>query len=369
MFLLWIKSIFAIHKGTIIFFYPDKLKKLLGSILKFFIPLLCGAALFWYLYSHLDMHQIGVILQSEINYFWIALSMIIGLMSHIFRALRWKLQLKTLGVDPSVKALTNAVFGMYAMNLLIPRVGEVWRCTYLARWEKMSFTQVLGSIISERLCDTLTLVFLTVITFFLQMKVSRDFLRKFPTIEETLWRMITTPWLYICLLVMVGFLIWLFTKKTENRWVAKVKSIVKNLWYGFRTILRMKQVTMFLLYTVAIWFCYFLELYVCFFAFGSMQHLGVLAAMTLFVMGSLSMGIPVQGGVGPWHLAIIAALSIYGIGENIAGAFALVAHGSQMLLIILLGIYTLFSVSLEKKKDRSAGLADFVGSRRENDNY
>ena len=109
MFLLWIKSIFAIHKGTIIFFYPDKLKKLLGSILKFFIPLLCGAALFWYLYSHLDMHQIGVILQSEINYFWIALSMIIGLMSHIFRALRWKLQLKTLGVDPSVKALTNAV--------------------------------------------------------------------------------------------------------------------------------------------------------------------------------------------------------------------------------------------------------------------
>ena len=201
------------------------------------------------------------------------------------------------------------------------------------------------------------------------MKVFRDFLRKFPTIEETLWRMITTPWLYICLLVMVGFLIWLFTKKTENRWVAKVKSIVKNLWYGFRTILWMKQVTMFLLYTVAIWFCYFLELYVCFFAFGSMQHLGVLAAMTLFVMGSLSMGIPVQGGVGPWHLAIIAALSIYGIGENIAGAFALVAHGSQMLLIILLGIYTLFSVSLEKKKDRSAGLADFVGSRRENDNY
>ena len=265
--------------------------------------------------------------------------------------------------------LTNAVFGMYAMNLLIPRVGEVWRCTYLARREKMSFTQVLGSIISERLCDTLTLVFLTVITFFLQMKVFRDFLRKFPTIEETLWRMITTPWLYICLLVMVGFLIWLFAKKTENRWVAKVKSIVKNLWYGFRTILRMKQVTMFLLYTVAIWFCYFLELYVCFFAFGSMQHLGVLAAMTLFVMGSLSMGIPVQGGVGPWHLAIIAALSIYGIGENIAGAFALVAHGSQMLLIILLGIYTLFSVSLEKKKDRSAGLADFVGSRRENDNY
>lgn len=271
-------------------------------------------------------------------------------MSHLFRALRWRLQLRTLGVNPDIKSLLNAVFGMYAMNLLIPRVGEVWRCTYLARREKMPFTQVLGSIISERLCDTLTLILLTVITFFLQMKVFRDFLRKFPTIEETLWQMMTTPWLYVGGIVICGVLIWLFTKKTENRWVIKTKSIVKNLWYGFRTILRMKQVYRFLFYTSVIWFCYFFELYVCFFAFEQMHHLGALVAMTLFVMGSLSMGIPVQGGVGPWHLAIIATLAIYGIGENVAGAFALVAHGSQMLLIILLGIYTLFSIALEKKK-------------------
>lgn len=338
------------------------MKKLLGNILKFSIPLLFGIALFWYLYSHLDIRQIGVILQSEINYFWIAVSMVIGLMSHMFRALRWRLQLQTLGTDPSVRVLANAVFGMYAMNLLIPRVGEVWRCTYLARREKMSFTQVLGSMISERLCDTLTLGFLTVITFFLQMKVFRDFLRKFPTIEETLWNLLTTPWLYIIVICASGLLIWLFLKKTENKWVLKMKAVVKNLWYGFRTILRMKKVSKFLLYTVAIWFCYFFELYICFFAFDAMHHLGALAAMTLFVMGSLSMGIPVQGGVGPWHLAVIATLSIYGIEENVAGAFALVAHGSQMLLIILLGIYTAFSVSLEKKRDRDAGLPGSVES-------
>ena len=120
------------QRGTIIFFYPDKLKKLLGSILKFFIPLLCGAALFgictviWTCTRSESFYNLKLIT------FGSALSMIIGLMSHIFRALRWKLQLKTLGVDPSVKALTNAVFGMYAMNLLIPRVGKcgvvlIWR--------------------------------------------------------------------------------------------------------------------------------------------------------------------------------------------------------------------------------------------------
>lgn len=333
--------------------------------MKFSIPLLFGVALFWYLYSHLDMRQIGTILQSEINYFWIAVSMVVGLLSHMFRALRWRLQLKILGTNPSVRVLANAVFGMYAMNLLIPRIGEVWRCTYLARREKMSFTQVLGSIISERLCDTLVLGFLTVVTFFLQMRVFRDFLRKFPSIEETLWNLVTTPWLYIFVILMSGLLVWLFLKKTENKWVLKVKAIVKNLWYGFRTILRMKQVSKFLLYTAAIWFCYFFELYICFFAFDTMHHLGALAAMTLFVMGSLSMGIPVQGGVGPWHLAIIATLSIYGVEENVAGAFALVAHGSQMLLIILLGIYTVFSVSLEKRKYRDVGLAESVGSVQE----
>ena len=61
-------------------------------------------------------------------------------------------------------------------------------------------------------------------------------------------------------------------------------------------------------------------------------------------------GLPVQGGIGPWHFAVIAGLSYYGITGNEAGAFAFVAHGSQMLLVVLIGIYAFISMACDKKK-------------------
>lgn len=296
------------------------------------------------------MEQIARILQSEIKYGWVILSMVVGVMSHIVRALRWQLQLRALQHPASFRTLTNAIFGTYAMNLLFPRLGEVWRCGYVARREQMSFTLLLGSVVSDRLMDTVSVVCLIVAVFFLQMHVLLDFLKQYPVIEETLFSVITSPYPYLFVVVVVGALVWIFRQKNEYRWVSKIKEMMRNLWYGFRTVLTMKQKKRFIVYTILLWLCYYLQLYLCLFAFADTAHLGALAALSLFVMGSIGMGIPVQGGFGPWHLAVMATLAIYGVTDpNVAGSFALVAHGSQMVVIVLLGIYTFFSILLEKK--------------------
>lgn len=326
------------------------MKKIVRNILKFLIPLCCGIAIFWALYSRLDMEQIARILQSEIKYGWVILSMVVGVVSHIVRALRWQLQLRALQHPASFRTLTNAIFGTYAMNLLFPRLGEVWRCGYVARREQMSFTLLLGSVVSDRLMDTVSVICLIVAVFFLQMHVLLDFLKQYPVIEETLFSVITSPYPYLFVVVVVGALVWIFRQKNEYRWVSKIKEMMRNLWYGFRTVLTMKQKKRFIVYTILLWLCYYLQLYLCLFAFADTAHLGALAALSLFVMGSIGMGIPVQGGFGPWHLAVMATLAIYGVTDpNVAGSFALVAHGSQMVVIVLLGIYTFFSILLEKK--------------------
>ena len=296
------------------------------------------------------MEQIARILQSEIKYGWVILSMVVGVVSHIVRALRWQLQLRALQHPASFRTLTNAIFGTYAMNLLFPRLGEVWRCGYVARREQMSFTLLLGSVVSDRLMDTVSVISLIVVVFFLQMHVLLDFLKQYPVIEETLFSVITSPYPYLFVAVVVGALVWIFRQKNEYRWVSKIKEMMRNLWYGFRTVLTMKQKKRFIVYTILLWLCYYLQLYLCLFAFADTAHLGALAALSLFVMGSIGMGIPVQGGFGPWHLAVMATLAIYGVTDpNVAGSFALVAHGSQMVVIVLLGIYTFFSILLEKK--------------------
>lgn len=298
------------------------------------------------------MEEVGKILQYDINYWWIFLSGVIGLLSHIVRALRWKIQLKALPANPSMRVLTNAIFGTYAVNLILPRVGEVWRCAYVAQSEEKSFIKVVGSMISERLTDTLTVITITIVTLFLQLDVLKDILNENPSIKEGIVNIITSPALYSVIAVGIIALVWLFRFKSNNPLIIKVKELVNNLINGFKTIFQMEKKGLFLFYTVLMWFLYFIELYVCFFAFKQTESLGIVCAFSCFLMGSIGMGVPVQGGLGPWHWAVIAVLTLYGLNNDTAGAFALVAHGAQLIMTILIGIYTFVSISLYKKRGK-----------------
>lgn len=328
------------------------MKRFASYIFKFIVPLAFGAGVMWYVYSKMEMNEIAKILQYDINYWWILLSALIGMLSHIVRAARWKIQLKALPANPSMKVLINAIFGTYAVNLIFPRMGEVWRCGYVAHQERQSFVKVVGSMLSERLTDTITVAIITITTFFLQIGVIKEFLIKYPILKESLTNMVTSPILYIFVIITLIFSIILLKYKSNNSIIIKVKEFVKNLVNGIKTIFQMKQNWLFLFYTIVMWGLYFLELYVCFFAFKQTESLGIVCAFTCFLLGSISMGLPVQGGVGPWHWVVIGILSLYGLEGNIAGTFALVAHGVQLVMTLLVGIYTFVSISLDKRKDK-----------------
>lgn len=308
--------------------------------------------LFWYVYQKLDIETIFQILKTDVNYFWVILSMVVAVFSHIARALRWRLQLRALHIYPSMRELVNAIFGMYAMNLLFPRLGEVWRCGYLAQREQASFSKVLGSVVSDRLSDTAMLALLTLLVFFMQMRPFRQFLDGNPSIEAGVIGTLTSVWLYVGIALCVVAVVWFFRTNSQSRFVQRIRGLMANVWAGFASIVTMKGKFWFIFYTLFIWFCYFMQLYLCIFAFPSTSHLTVAAVLLLYVLGSLGMGLPVQGGIGPWHLAVIAGLSYYGITGNEAGAFAFVAHGAQMVLVVLIGIYAFISMACDKKKPK-----------------
>lgn len=333
------------------------MKRITSYIFKIIIPLAFGVGLLWYVYSKMDMNEVGKILQYDINYWWIFLSGVIGLLSHIVRAARWKLQLKALPANPSMRVLSNAIFGTYAVNLIFPRMGEVWRCAYVAHNEDKSFVKVVGSMISERLTDTVTVALITITTLFLQLDVIKVFINENPIIKESALKMVSSPILYCVVFIGLLILWWLFKYKSNNSFILKIKEMANNLINGFRTIFQMKDKWMFLFYTILMWGMYFAELYVCFFAFDQTKSLGVACAFSCFLMGSISMGLPVQGGVGPWHWVVIGILTLYGLNSDTAGAFALVAHGVQLLMTILVGIYTFISISIDKKKIKSENLS------------
>lgn len=329
------------------------LKKLLSHIIKYVLPLVLGIGLFYLLYRQFDFQEILSILKTDTNIFWIVLSMLVGVVSHLMRSLRWRLQLRKLDIKAPFGTICNAIFGTYAFNLVLPRFGELWRCTYLSNRENVSFSRVFGSMLSDRFADTITAGSIAIVVFLTQMSVVDEFLSQNTRLQEHVQALIASPWLYITLVAIVGLTIWLLRHRSQNGFFNKLQTSLRKMWEGFNSVLSMKEgKVQFLIYTIGIWGCYFLQLYICTFAFGWLEHITALQVLVLFVLGSIGMAVPIQGGIGPWHAAVIFGMMFYGFSQEQAGAFALIAHGSQMIVTILLGIYTALAIIFENGRNK-----------------
>lgn len=337
------------------------IKKSFGTVCKIGIPLVVGVGLFYWLYDNVDMRQMKKILRYDVNYWWIVLMLVVSTFSHILRGLRWRLQLRGLGIDAPVGAIVVSIFGTYAVNLVFPRLGEVWRCGYISRRQNAPFTKVVGSMVADRLTDTVTVLALTVVAMLLAGAAFEKFFATFPQVESGVRSVVSSPLVWTCVAVVAVAVFLLFRMGKRYSFVRKIDNAISGLWQGFYGIIRMRGKGLFLFYTLAIWGCYFMQLYVCFFAFDFTKELGIVCALVCFVLSSISMGIPTNGGLGAWHVAVIFGLSLYGVGrfslnspDPNASAFAMLVWGAQTLLLIALGIYSYVYILLDKSGKRAA---------------
>lgn len=330
------------------------IKKILSPLLKYGLPLVITIGLCYLLFTGIDFNEMVSIIRNQCNFAWIGLALFISIFSHIFRAMRWRIQLRALGIDAPLSSLIYSIFGTYAVNLVFPRLGEVWRTGYIAQRQRAPFTTVFGSMVADRLADTVTVLTLTIITFLLASGALMAFLQKYPEVYTGIINLVSSPWVWTAIIAVAAFAWWFFARKTENKFALKIKQAVRELWEGFAVIATMKGKGRWLFYTLLIWGCYFFQLYVAFFAFPFTADIaindGAIAVLVCFVLSSIAMGIPSNGGIGPWQIAVIFGLGIYGLDRVNAGAFANLVLGSQTLLLILLGIYTFIAISFEKRR-------------------
>lgn len=312
--------------------------------LKFISFFLIGVLIFWMVYKGQDIHQIESILTNEVNYFWIIVSMFLGLLSHVSRSIRWNLMIEPLGYKPRLLNTFLAVMVGYLMNLALPRMGEISRCGILSRYEKISFTKLVGTVVQERLVDVLMLLLLLVVVVFTQFGQLVEFFTNNPETKERLMKVITSPILLVGL-VFIFLLIWVSRHKIRaSSAMKKILNLVTQFVEGFRTIRNMKRKGAFIFHSVFIWFLYYAMLYCVFFAFDFTSQLGPLAGLTVFVFGSLGMVAPVQGGIGPYEFMVKEGLVLYGVQRSYGLTFALLAHFTSLIMILIFGLISLIAL-------------------------
>lgn len=318
--------------------------------MKVVLPLLCGAGILWFLFRKADVDAVATIVRGGIAWRWVAVSLVFALFSHVLRGVRWRLQLRPFGANPSTHDMSISIFGGYGLNLLFPRLGEIWRCGYVARCGPLPFATAVGTMVSERVVDMGCSLGMAMAAFLLERDVFFRFFADHGASVPgtTLW---TSPWLWGGLAAMVGAVVlcrrWL---RASRVWQFGV-DFLRRVWQGVVGLRNVDGRGRYVAYSLGIWLLYYLNSYTSLFFFDFTATLGPSAALAIFVMGSLSLLVPVQGGLGAWHAVVIFTLGCYGIGEAEALSFVLVSWAIEQGFVLLLGVYALMYVLFKKRKD------------------
>lgn len=340
-----------------------KPKNFVSLALSYLLPLALTVALVWYMFRSVGFSQVISIIREGADYWWILLAMGISIFSHVFRAARWRLQLNFLGIRVPFMALCCSIFGCYALNLVFPRLGEVWRCTYIAKRGKAQFTTVLGSMVSDRFTDTLSVMLLTLFTFIVANGAIRAFLEEYPVGQQFI-SLVENPFVWLAVAGAIGVVAGIFYFGRKTAFIGKLTKWLHELWQGVASLWHMKGAWLFALLTVAIWGTYFVQLYVAFFAFGFTSRLctepslafGLTPCLVAFILSSIGMAVPSNGGLGPWNIGVMFGLAVYGVSQDDGYAFSVLQWSGQTVMLIILGIYTMAYIALTGKSRKPNNL-------------
>ncbi|WP_430929218.1 lysylphosphatidylglycerol synthase transmembrane domain-containing protein [Polaribacter marinivivus] len=285
-----------------------------------------GGFLVWYSLTIVSPSEL-IQYFKDANYWWIALGLVFGILSHLSRAYRWKFLLEPLGYKPKFLNSTLAVLVAYLMNIFLPRAGEVTRAAVMSNYEKIPFEKGFGTIVAERIADLIMMLIIISITLLIQF----DFI----------WELLTKDFnpvkSIISLLLSVGFFVGLFLyiKKGKSKFALKIKKFFLGLKDGVLSIFNMKNKWAFIFHTVFIWGMYVAMFWATIPAVNGLE-VPVGGVLIGFIAGGLSIA-ATNGGVGLYPVAVASALALFGVDKITGNAFGWIMWTAQTAMIIVFG--------------------------------
>ena len=311
----------------------------------------------WLAFRSVDFKELYEELK-EANYLWLLLSIFFGLIAYLSRARRWMLLINPLGHKPTFLNSFNALMVGYLANLVLPRIGEITRCVALGKKEKMPVDKLIGTVIIERVIDSVSLVIIMIVMIFTSSLEIRSFMKEsiMNPIEQGIVSVFGSAWIlwvaFFALVAATLILMIVYRRSLRKiKFFAKLFDVIKGIIDGLTTITNLERKGEFIFHTVLIWISYLLMTWVVVFSLKATAHLTISDSIFLLVIGGLAMVVPVQGGFGAFHYIISRGLLIvYAIPLKDGLTYALLAHTSQLILVVITGIIAFFLIFKKQPK-------------------
>lgn len=322
----------------------------LRIILQYIVPPVITVGLCVFLYRDINWADVAEGLRST-DFLLIGAFLLCNIIAMLARARRWQIQLRAMDVNPTFADMTRSIFGTYAVNLIFPRLGEIWRCSFIARVSRSGFSRIFGSMVADRLVDSLCILLMTLITFCVAAPAMSSFAAESDLIGR-LSAIATSPW--VIFFIFLLFILCVLCIYSPYKPFTALRRFIANMWDGFIALFSMRQGRgMWFTLTAVIWLGYGIGMYLSLLAYPPTAALvsqnGFLCVLITFVFGSLAMAIPSNGGIGPWQASVMLSLcGIYAMDPTAALTFATINVAFSTLLTIALGLYTFLSLRIKK---------------------
>jgi uncharacterized protein (TIRG00374 family) len=333
--------------------------KISNVILKILMPLILGAGILYWMYRGEDWQTIWHVMTDEMDWTWMLLSFPFGILAQMFRGWRWRQTLEPV-LNPAPRSsllvprnsvLVHSIFVSYAASLVIPRVGEFTRCGVLNRYDGVSFPKALGTVVTERAIDSLLVMGITGLVLLLEMSTFGMFFRKTGTNLQSILNSFSWAGYLVVALCLIAILILLHFLLHKLSIYNKVRATLTGIWQGVISLKDVRNIPLFVFFTLGIWVSYFLHYYLTFFCFDFTADLGLGCALVTFIVGSIAVIVPTPNGAGPWHFAVKTMLILYGVADEKALYFVLIVHTVQTMLVIALGVYAWLALNFTSRAD------------------
>lgn len=332
------------------------MKKKILSILQYTLFLGLGVFLVWWSVRKIDANDWEDIKTSVGNarYWLIAPVFVTLLLSHLSRAIRWKILMEPLGYKTRISNTYFAVLIGYLANLAVPRLGEILKCTILARYEKVPADKLIGTIVAERAFDVVCLVIVITLAVVLQFDVIGEYVGnilgsfvKSKTGDLTLSKILIP---LLALVVIIVLIIFLLRKFAHISFIQKIKKVFSGIWSGITSVRYLKNKGWFLFHSVFIWAMYLLSVQLGMYALKETEIFGLKESLSVLSTGSIALIIPTPGGIGFYPIFVQQTMVLYGVKENIGFAFGGIMWSVQFFQMLLSGFVALILLPYFNKK-------------------
>ncbi len=335
------------------------MKKRIFAALQYIVFLGGGLFLVWWQLRDMTDAQrqqfYGALRQA--NYWLVIPVVLMSLLSHLSRSMRWKLLMEPLGYRPALKNVFASTMVGYLANSAVPRLGEILKCTLLARYEKLKMEKLVGTILVERTFDFICYLIFIGITILIQINVIGSYAREKLAAATTSTGMPIWGKLLL-LIVVIAFVVLgirlLLKKYPDSKMVQKINSIFRGLAEGFAAIRALKKRRQFIYHTLFIWTMYLLQIYIGFNAIDGTAHLSIKAACAVLTLATLAM-IATPGGIGVFPILVMQTLKVYSVEEPLGEAFGWLIWGISTSIIIIAGFISLLVLPYINRKKHETG--------------